>query len=102
MGNRTVAMGGFPQPLFTDLPNNSSSGAYAALPGVGEADELAAVVPHSSLAPRRPVEVGATHKLLAAGRLAGVGARISRREGDNSTRVIRRSQRPENQTRSRR
>jgi hypothetical protein len=90
------------QPLFMGLPNNSSSNAYAALPDVGEADERAAVVPHAPLAPRRLAEVGAIRKPLAADRLAEVGARISHTEGDNSTRVIRRSQRPENQTRSRR
>jgi hypothetical protein len=81
--------------------SNSSSDADVAPPGDDDADELAALVPRSSLALRRLARVRAARKLLAADRLAEVGARISHREVDNNRRVLRKSQRPESRTRCR-
>ena len=81
--------------------NSSSSDADVAPLGDDEADELAALVPRSSLALRRLAGVRAARKLPVAGRRAEVGARISHREADNKRRVLRKNQRLESRIRCR-
>jgi hypothetical protein len=81
--------------------NSSSSDADVAPLGDDEADELAALVPRSSLALRRLAGVRAARKLPVAGRRAEVGARISHREADNKRRGLGKSQRLEGRSRCR-